>query len=81
MAILNAQSAELTALLKDVPKKHNAETEIGINVFSIALTTISHCVGVKVRPVRNLYRIILTINSSMAASNAYYTLLNLWLIF
>ncbi|KAH8589041.1 hypothetical protein B0O99DRAFT_664761 [Bisporella sp. PMI_857] len=48
MAILNAQSAELAALLKDNPKRHNVETEIGINVLFIALTTISHCVGVKV---------------------------------
>ena len=48
MAILNAQSTELTALLKDKPQRHNIGTEIGINVFFIALTTITHCLGVKV---------------------------------
>lgn len=48
MAILNAQSAELTALLKDEPGPHSIGAEIGINVFFISLTAISHCVGVKV---------------------------------
>ncbi|KAF2184605.1 hypothetical protein K469DRAFT_739270 [Zopfia rhizophila CBS 207.26] len=47
MSILNAQSAELTALLKDKPQRHNIEAGIGIKVFFIALTTISHYFGVK----------------------------------
>jgi amino acid transporter len=67
MAILNAQSAELAALLKDNPKRHNVETEIGINVLFIALTTISHCVGVKVwRPAVNSRFVLLTSNSFTA---------------
>lgn len=48
MATLTAQSAELTALLRDPPKQHNVETEVGINILFIGLTTISHCLGVKV---------------------------------
>lgn len=48
MATLTAQSAELTAMLKDVPKRHDIGTEVGINVFFIALTTITHCLGVKI---------------------------------
>ena len=73
MAILNAQSAELTALLKDKPQRHNIETEIGINIFFISLTTISHCVGVKVAYLaanpQNLA--LLTDNSFTADWNEY----------
>lgn len=53
MATLTAQSAELTALLKyDLskvePKPHDSGTEAGINVLFIGLTTISHCLGIRV---------------------------------
>jgi amino acid transporter len=49
MATLTAHSAQLTALLKSDPKPHSAGTEVAINVAFIALTTFSHCLGVKVR--------------------------------
>lgn len=48
MATLTAHSAELTALLKDNPEKHPPQVEVGINIAFIALTTFSHCLGVKV---------------------------------
>lgn len=50
MATLTAQSSELTALLKDKPGRHKVETEVAINISFIALTTLSHCFGVKVYP-------------------------------
>ena len=72
MAILNAESAELTALLKDKPQRHNIGAEIGINVF-IALTTISHCLGVKVEclAVNPKNAALLTDNSFSAGWNEY----------
>lgn len=48
MATLTAFSSELTAMLKDVPKRHEVGTEVGINVFFIALTTFTHCLGVRI---------------------------------
>lgn len=48
MATLTAQSSELTAMLKSHPQRHNIGTEAGINVFFVALTTITHCLGVKI---------------------------------
>jgi len=48
MATLTASSAELTALLKSDPKPHSAGAEAAINIAFIALTTLSHCLGVKV---------------------------------
>ncbi|CAI6334541.1 unnamed protein product [Periconia digitata] len=47
MATLTAYSAEVTALLKDDQKKHPTGVEVGINIAFIALTTLSHCMGVK----------------------------------
>jgi amino acid transporter len=49
MATLTAHSAELTALLKSDPKPHSTGAEVAINIAFIALTTFSHCLGVKVR--------------------------------
>ncbi|KAF2112752.1 amino acid permease-domain-containing protein [Lophiotrema nucula] len=46
MATLTAQSAELTAQLKQDPKPHPIEVEAAINVALIVLTTFSHCLGV-----------------------------------
>jgi len=48
MATLTAHSAELTALLKSDPKPHSPGAEAAINIAFIALTTLSHCLGVKV---------------------------------
>ena len=48
MATLTAQSAELTALVKDDPSKHKIWVEVMINLALIALTTITNCVGVQV---------------------------------
>jgi len=48
MATLTGHSAELTALLKDKPEPHPVGVEVAINLALIALTTISHCLGVKV---------------------------------
>jgi amino acid transporter len=47
MATLTAQSAELTALLRNDKKKNSLGTEVGINFLFIGLTAISHCLGVK----------------------------------
>ncbi|KAF2728706.1 hypothetical protein EJ04DRAFT_538260 [Polyplosphaeria fusca] len=47
MATLTAQSAELTALLRDPPRKWDIGVEAGINVGLVLLTTISQCLGVK----------------------------------
>ncbi|KAF2269983.1 hypothetical protein CC78DRAFT_564091 [Lojkania enalia] len=47
MATLTAQSAELTALLKTKQERHEVAVEAAINVAFIALTTFSHCLGVK----------------------------------
>ncbi|KAF1995487.1 hypothetical protein P154DRAFT_580794 [Amniculicola lignicola CBS 123094] len=47
MATLTAQSAELTALLKDEPQRHKIGIEVVINLSLIVLTTFSHCLGVK----------------------------------
>ncbi|EMD63420.1 hypothetical protein GGP41_005918 [Bipolaris sorokiniana] len=47
MATLTAHSAELTALLKSDPKPHSTGAETAINIAFIALTTFSHCLGVK----------------------------------
>ncbi|RAR11739.1 aat family amino acid transporter [Stemphylium lycopersici] len=49
MATLTALSAQLTALLKSDPKPHSTGAEIAINIAFIALTTLSHCLGVKVK--------------------------------
>jgi amino acid transporter len=49
MATLTAQSAELTALLKNDPNPHGPGAEAVISIAFIALTTLSHCLGVKVR--------------------------------
>ena len=46
MATLTAQSAELTALLKNNPEPHRVEVEVAINIALIVLTTFSHCLGV-----------------------------------
>lgn len=48
MATLTAYSAEVTALLKDNPERHPVGVEVGINIAFIALTTLTHCMGVKV---------------------------------
>ncbi|KAL6174168.1 hypothetical protein ACJQWK_00313 [Exserohilum turcicum] len=47
MATLTAHSAELTALLKSNPEPHSTGAETAINIAFIALTTFSHCLGVK----------------------------------
>lgn len=48
MATLTAHSAELTALLKNDQKPHSTGAETAVNIAFIALTTLSHCLGVKV---------------------------------
>ncbi|RYO03492.1 hypothetical protein AA0119_g4833 [Alternaria tenuissima] len=47
MTTLTALSAQLTVLLKDKPTPHSPGTEAAINIAFIALTTFSHCLGVK----------------------------------
>ncbi|KAF1833515.1 hypothetical protein BDW02DRAFT_569955 [Decorospora gaudefroyi] len=47
MATLTALSSELTVLLKNDPKPHSIGEETAINIAFIALTTLSHCLGVK----------------------------------
>ncbi|PSN74606.1 hypothetical protein BS50DRAFT_19661 [Corynespora cassiicola Philippines] len=47
MAALTAYSAELTALLKNKPGRHEKGPEVAINIAFILLTTASHCLGVK----------------------------------
>ncbi|KAK7181055.1 hypothetical protein DPSP01_003596 [Paraphaeosphaeria sporulosa] len=49
MACLTAYSAELTALMKsgNRPARHSPGVEVGITVAFIALTTLTHCFGVK----------------------------------
>ena len=48
MAALTAHSAELTSLLKSDQKPHSTGPEVAINIAFIVLTTLSHCLGVKV---------------------------------
>jgi len=48
MANLTANAAELTTYLKSDQKPHSTGTEAAINIAFIALTTFSHCLGVKV---------------------------------
>jgi amino acid transporter len=48
MTTLTALAAQLTVLLKDDQKPHSPGTEAAINIAFIALTTFSHCLGVKV---------------------------------
>jgi len=69
MATLTAQSAELTALVKDDPSKHKIWVEVMINLALIALTTITNCVGVQVSLslLWNPLSILLTLFSSMAS--------------
>ncbi|RMZ66988.1 amino acid transporter [Pyrenophora seminiperda CCB06] len=47
MASLTANAAELTAYLKSDQQPHSAGTEAAINIAFIAMTTLSHCLGVK----------------------------------
>lgn len=49
MACLTAYSAELTSLLKSGsnPEQHPPEVEVGITIAFVALTTLTHCFGVK----------------------------------
>ncbi|CAN9289579.1 unnamed protein product [Alternaria alternata] len=47
MTTLTALSAQLTVLLKDHQTPHSPGTEAAINIAFIALTTFSHCLGVK----------------------------------
>lgn len=49
MACLTAYSAEMTALLKAKanPERHSPGVEVGITIALIALTTLTHCLGVK----------------------------------
>lgn len=74
MATLTASSAELTALLKSDPKPHSAGAEAAINIAFIALTTLSHCLGVKVSYALGQWRPLLIYVSCMARSNEYVTL-------
>ena len=48
MATLTALSAELTAELKPKEAKYPVGVEAAINVSFIVLTTLSHCIGVRV---------------------------------
>lgn len=48
MASLTANAAELTSLLKSDQKPHSTGSEVAINIAFIVLTTLSHCLGVKV---------------------------------
>ncbi|KAE8831138.1 hypothetical protein PTNB85_07725 [Pyrenophora teres f. teres] len=47
MANLTSNAAELTTYLKKDQKPHSTGTEAAINIAFIALTTFSHCLGVK----------------------------------
>lgn len=48
MACLTAYSAELTSLMKSGPPgRHPPEVEVGITIAFIALTSLTHCLGVK----------------------------------
>ncbi|KAF1964189.1 amino acid transporter [Bimuria novae-zelandiae CBS 107.79] len=49
MACLTAYSAEMTALLKpgSNPERHPPKVEVGITVAFVALTTLTHCLGVR----------------------------------
>ncbi|KAJ4363567.1 hypothetical protein N0V83_009863 [Neocucurbitaria cava] len=47
MATLTANAAQLTSLLKKDQKPHSTGAEVAINIAFIALTTVSHCLGVK----------------------------------
>ena len=48
MATLTAHAAQLTSLLKTDQQPHSVGAEVAINLAFIALTTLSHCLGVKV---------------------------------
>ncbi|KAF2831684.1 hypothetical protein CC86DRAFT_431605, partial [Ophiobolus disseminans] len=47
MTSLTASAAELTALLKHDQKPHTIKAEVSINIAFILLTTLSHCLGMK----------------------------------
>ncbi|CAO2651531.1 Nn.00g041010.m01.CDS01 [Neocucurbitaria sp. VM-36] len=47
MATLTAHAAELTSLLKSDQKPHSTGGEVAINIAFIVLTTLTHCLGVK----------------------------------
>ncbi|KAL1605164.1 hypothetical protein SLS60_004707 [Paraconiothyrium brasiliense] len=49
MACLTAYSAELTAKMKsgNKPERHPPAVEVGITIALVALTTLTHCFGVK----------------------------------
>jgi hypothetical protein len=49
LATLTEQSSEIVGLLQENPGRLSVGTEAGVNIFLIALTTFSHCLGVKVR--------------------------------
>jgi amino acid transporter len=63
MATLTAQSAELTALLKNNPEPHRVEVEAAINIALIVLTTFSHCLGVIVSKI--IYYLLLRLFNRM----------------
>ena len=48
MTTLTAHAAQLTSLLKKDQEPHSIGAEVAINLAFISLTTISHCLGVKV---------------------------------
>lgn len=69
MATLTAHAAELTSLLKNDQKPHTTGAEVAINIGFIALTTLSHCFGVKVSQDLLHQKCILTACSCTARSN------------
>lgn len=70
MATLTAYSAELTVLLRTDGKMHSTVEEAAINVAFIVLTTLSHCLGVKVRHPAWIVRMMLTQNVSFMAKSS-----------
>jgi yeast amino acid transporter len=48
MATLTEQSTEIVGLLQENPGRLSVGAQAGVNIFLIALTTFSHCLGVKV---------------------------------
>jgi hypothetical protein len=77
MATLTAHSAELTALLKSDPKPHGPGAEAAINIAFIALTTFSHCLGVKVTIIITRH-LVLTRSSCMGRLNEYVVAQIMW---
>ena len=49
MSTLTQTATELAENMQTTPKPFSRGTKLGINVFLMSLTTLTHCLGVKVR--------------------------------